>query len=153
MRTRIAVLAAALLAAPLSAAAQWDVGEANGMLVAHAAGTNGRIWLGVTCEASAPVVMMRLNEGIFGDGIVGATWVGSGGERSEAYAFDDHDSVLMMAAASSLGSSYNSNTAEFVRGLRRSNLVTLAVTKWRDTTVTDTISLAGSSRAIGVLPC
>lgn len=141
MRTRIAVVAAlVILSSPASA--QWRVDRAGGTPVAAAAGTSQQITIGVACRGSGHAVLLTLpGAAIFDNGAIEARWDDG---STDSYSFEDQNQTLLGAPGITRG---------LVRKLRRLNSVTLHVTQYADVAVSDTISLSGSSRAIGGLPC
>ena len=147
MRTRVlfaAVAAASLLALTLPAEAQWNVERRSGNVVAMAAGIDGQIHVGVSCQGSNHVVAVTLpGSATFHSGDMEVQWDDG---STEQYALQDQNDTLS-------GSSTSPRVRALIEKLRRRNTARLRVTKGQNERVTDRISLAGSSRAIGALPC
>ena len=144
MRTRVLLAAASLVALALPAEAQWNVERRSGNLVAMAAGIDGQINIGVSCQGSNRVVALTLpGSDTFHSGDVEVQW---GDGSTEQYALQDQNDTLS-------GSSASPRVRALIEKLSRSNTARLLVTKEQNEQVTDRISLAGSSRAIGALPC
>ena len=144
MRTRVLLAAASLVALALPAEAQWNVERRSGNLVAMAAGSDGQINVGVSCQGSNHVVALTLPGGAtFHSGDVEVQWDDG---STEQYALQDQNDTLS-------GSSASPRVRALIEKLSRRSTAWLLVTKEQNERVTDRISLAGSSRAIGTLPC
>ena len=139
MRTRLAVAAGVALVVASPAAAQWRVDRSiGGTPIAGAAGASRQITIGVACRGSGHAVLLTLpGAAIFDNGAIEARWDDGSTDR---YSFEDQNQTLMGAPGITRG---------LVRKLRRLNSMTLHVTQYDDIPVSDTVSLSGSSRAIG----
>ena len=144
MRTRVLLAAASLVALALPAEAQWNVERRSENVIAMAAGIDGQIHIGVSCQGSNQVVALTLlGSAPFQNGDVEVQWDDG---STEQYALQDRNNTLS-------GSSALPPVRALLEKLRRHNTVRLRVTKEQDEQVTDRIGLSGSSRAIGSLPC
>ena len=137
MRTRVlfaAVAAASLLALTLPAEAQWNVERRSGNVVAMAAGIDGQIHVGVSCQGSNHVVAVTLpGSATFHSGDMEVQWDDG---STEQYALQDQNDTLS-------GSSTSPRVRALIEKLRRRNTARLRVTKGQNERVTDRISLAG----------
>ena len=144
MRIRVLFLAASLLALTLPAEAQWNVERRSGNVVAMAAGIGGRIHVSVSCQGSDHVLAVALpGRAAFQSGDIEVQWDDG---STEQYALQDQNDTLS-------GSSASPRVRTLIDKLRRRNTAQLRVTSRQNERVTDRISLAGSSRSIGALPC
>ena len=145
MRASVLALAAAsLVALALPADAQWNVERNSGNVVARATGIDGQIVVGVGCQGNNQVVALTLSgSATFRNGDVEVQWDDGSTER---YALQDQNDTLS-------GSSASPRVRALIAKLRQRNTARLRVTKAQNEQVTDRISLTGSSRAIGSLPC
>ena len=139
------VLAGAVLIAVASpAGAQWSVERSPGNAVARAEGLDGRVHLVVGCQGSDQVVTLRLpGGGVFGDGSIETQWDDG---STETYRFQEEDGTLR-------ASSTSPEIGSLIGKLGQHRTVRILAMNARSEEVTDRISLTGSSRAIGVLPC
>ena len=139
------VLAGALaigVASPTEA--QWSVERSPGNAVASAVGFDGRVHLVVDCHGSDLVVTLRLpGGGALGDGSVETQWDDGSMER---YRFQEEDGTLRAVSTSP-------RIKSLIGKLGQRRTVRILAMNARSEEVTDRISLTGSSRAIGVLPC
>ena len=142
VRALLGIVAIAVLASP--ADAQWEIDRGGGVGLAVGAGRARQIYVGVGCQGPDQVVVLSLpSSDIFHNGSVEARWNDGTVDR---YAFQDQNATLR-------GPASDPRVREMIGKLRRLNSVTLRATRWRDEPVSDTVSLSGSSRAIGSLPC
>ena len=108
------------------------------------AGIDGQIHVGVSCQGSNQVVALTLpGSATFHNGDVEVQWDDG---STEQYALEDLNDTLS-------GSSASPPVKSLIEKLQQRSTVRLRVTKEQDEQVTDRISLSGSSRAIGSLPC
>ena len=148
-----ALAALALLAAsPTQAEGQWTTEYSDDTPFAHTVSASRLLHLGVGCADGGQVVMLSmLGDGIFHDGNVVAYWDDG---TFDSYTFSDQNTVLMASAVSrSLGAGYNPGIAGLIAKIRERGSVRIAVRKWRDEPLSDSVPLGGSSRAIDSLPC
>ena len=144
IRTRVLLAAATLFALALPAEAQWNVERRSGSVIAMAAGIDGQIHVGVSCQGSNQVVALTLpDSATFHNGDVEVQWDDG---STEQHALQDLNDTLS-------GSSASPPMKALIEKLQQRNTVRLRVTKEQGEQVTDRISLSGSSRAIGSLPC
>ena len=145
MRTlALSLAAASLVALALPAEAQWNVERNSGNVVAIATGIDGQIEMGVSCQGNHQIVALTLpGSATFRNGDVEVQWDDG---STEQYALQDQSDTLS-------GSSASPPVRALIAKLRQRNTARLRVTKAQNEQVTDRISLAGSSRAIGSLPC
>ena len=144
IRTRVLLAAATLFALALPAEAQWNVERRSGNVIAMAAGIDGQIYVGVSCQGSNQVVALTLpGSATFHNGDVEVQWDDG---STEQYALQDRNDTLS-------GSSASPPVKALIEKLQQRSTARLRVTKEQDEQVTDRISLSGSSRAIGSLPC
>ena len=150
------LLLAVLLALPASpVAAQWTTFTTDGgMTFAGIAGTGGDLVVSVSCGGNGQVVMVSTMDRELESGAVDVVlgWDGPSrvrflGPSSSKMASTDPD------PASDFRTSYSPAAAELIANLRARSRVTIAVPAQDGGIVIDSFSLAGSSRAIGSLPC
>lgn len=145
MRTLALTLAAiSLLVLASRAEAQWNVDRRSGNAVATTTGTDEQVQLRVSCRGTNYVVVLTLPGGAsLSDGDVEARWDDGSAER---YGLRGRDGTLSTSSTSPQG-------RDLIAKLRQRNTVQLRVAAGRPVAATDRISLTGSSRAIGSLPC
>lgn len=145
MRTSgLALAAASIVALALPADAQWNVERNSGNVVAMATGLDGQIEVGVRCQGANQIVALTLpDRASFRNGEVEVQWDDG---STEQYALQDRNVTLS-------GSSASTRVTALIAKLRQRNTARLRVTNTQNEQVTDRISLAGSARAIGSLPC
>ena len=163
MRAQVqaAVVAVALLAAPLPAGAQqsrtlarygdWSVtAVGSGDDVSLAAGTlSDSVYFQVSCVLGDYLVVLDLHDGIFNDGLVTAAWDDG---TVEQFTFLDGDRIL--SASTWTGSDrYVAGLGAFVAKLKARSELHLRVRRFPDIRIADRISLRGSGRAIDALGC
>ena len=145
MCARILLATASLpiaLASPMEA--QWNVDRRPGNTIARATGIEGQMHLAVSCQESDLVLVLTVpGSPSFHEGDVEAQWDDG---STEHYSLRDQNGTLR-------GSSESPQVRAFIAKLRQHATVRLLVTTGQDEQVTDRITLAGSSRAIGSLPC
>ena len=137
----VVVLLIGSVATPV--AAQWRVSTDGGLPMAQNIGGDG-LGVGVICENGRQSVMVMLPGEDLASRSVVARW--SDGTENEYNFRLTSDGYLM-------GTTATVNFRQMITKLRRLNSVTLTVDRSGDRTLTDTISLAGSSRAIGRISC
>lgn len=126
------------------AEAQWNLERNGGNTVATAVGMGGNMHLAVNCRVGSHVITLRLADALgFHNEVVEALWDDGAAERY----------TLRQADGGLSGSSESSEVKALIAKLRRSDSVRLRVLTGPEAVVTDRIELAGSSRAIGLLPC
>ncbi len=142
--TKLAVAVVVLLIGSLATpvAAQWRV-STDGPPMAENSGGAG-LGVGVICENGRQSVMVMLPGEDLASRSVVARW--SDGTENEYNFRLTSDGYLM-------GTTAIVNFQQMITKLRRLNSVTLTVGRSGDRTLTDTIGLAGSSRAIGRISC
>ena len=144
MRTlsALALAAASLVVLALPAEAQWNVERRSGNAIAVATGLDGQIEVGISCQGNDQVIELTLPGATFRNGDVEVQWDDG---STEQYALQDQSATLS-------GSSESTQVRTLIAKLRQRNTARLRVAAQNDQ-VTDRISLTGSSRAIGSLPC
>ena len=97
-------------------------------------------------------MLSMLIDGIFHNGAVEARWDDG---TIDHYVFADNNTSLMGTSVRNLGAAggYSPAISGFVRKLRQRSAVQIHVMKWQNELVSGRVELAGSSRAIGALPC
>ena len=144
MRTRILLTAVSLFALPLSTEAQWNIERRTGNTTATTTGSDGQVQLAVSCREANQVVILKAPGSLgFHDGDIEARWDDGSTER---YTFVEQDESL-------LGSSEAPQVRALIAKLRQRHTVRLRVNGGQGEPVSDLVSLAGSSQAIGSLPC
>ena len=144
MCTRMLLTAVSLFALPLSTEAQWNTERRAGTTSVTTTGSGGQMQLAVTCrEDNQVVVLTATGSRGFHDGDIEARWDDGTTER---YSFVEQNAGLV-------GSSETPQVSALVAKLRQRRTVRLRVNGGQGETVSDLVSLAGSSHAIGSLPC
>ena len=140
----IVLAGAVFVAVALPSEAQWSVDRSSGNAVARTEGLDGRVQVAVGCQGSRQVVTLRLLGGeAFSDGSVETQWDYGSMER---YRFQKNERILSASSTSAL-------VRDLVGELTKRRTVRILAGNARDEPVADRISLTGSSRAIGSLPC
>ena len=144
MRSTVRALAAAaglVALAALPAEGQWTVESRSGKTTAVATGSNGQVEIGVACEGSDhALVLMFSTPARSGD--VEVQWDDG---STDQYALQ-HQSATLTGTADS------AQVRTFIEKLRRRSTARVRA-ETQNGRVTDLVGLAGSSRAIGSLPC
>lgn len=145
MNARILLAMTALVAWPIPTNAQWSIESQLGKPKVTATGVDGLIHVELSCrdddEVSLTVALME--SGGLRSGHVGVEW---DDQAPKLYALQNKDGTLS-------GSSGSPHVNELIAKLRERETVLLRAVMEQGDSVADRISLAGSFRAIGSLPC
>ena len=140
----IVLVGAVLIAVASPTEAQWSVERSPGNAVARAVGLDGRVHVAVGCQESSQVVTLRMPGGAaFSGGSVETQWDDGSTER---YRLQEEEGILR-------ASSMSPQIRSLIGKLGQRRTVRILGINARGEEVTDRISLTGSSRAIGALPC
>ena len=115
--------------------------------IAYASGDE--LMLFVFCLTDDYALNVRMGGEIFRDGDIDMRWDEG---AVESYTFKD-DNQSLSASTSAIMDDYNPGARAIVAKLMAHSELRVRVGRWPSTTVTDRISLRGSSRAIGALGC
>ena len=145
MTVRILLAMTALVASPVPTKAQWNIENHFGNPSVTATGADGLIHVALRCKEGNQVflTLTLLMGGGFRNGDVDVGW---DDQPPKLYALQNKDGTLS-------GSSGSPQVDELIAKLRERDTVLLRAAMEQGDSVADRISLDGSFRAIGSLPC